>query len=390
MHGNVWEWCRDVGSTSFPSEDGHPISPEVAGLFRGGGWRNVASFCRSARRLRTSADYRIDDIGFRVALCPADRFLTENAGHQADLGSAAEKAGSQNQDETSESEIASDARSESRERRTEPVLEKSVGPPPAAAADKTTYYPKIEYQFYENDRVTVSQRSPTMPYVIDETDGEWCRIRDWWTRKEWLVSYEDAAEYYTNVIRSGENRLAAVVCRGHVYRRRGDLRLAIVDYTDGINLNQKTGFYTRIYRAAAYYKLKQTDKALADLREVVRLSPGYEHASHLLAWLLATAPEKKYRDGKQALTIVNVDVPASDRFGQLLIAAAAHAELRQFDQALMYQKQCIALLKQSEQNDVNSNTRSHWIATLLANAEERQSLFKEHKPYRDTARTMGW
>jgi formylglycine-generating enzyme required for sulfatase activity len=48
LHGNVWEWCSE-------------------GSFRGGGWRNPADWCRSARRfLGWTKDYKDDNGGFRV------------------------------------------------------------------------------------------------------------------------------------------------------------------------------------------------------------------------------------------------------------------------------------------------------------------------------------
>ena len=69
MHGNVWEWCRDMYGRKLPGG----TDPEVAsgGSFpvsRGGGWFLVAAYCRSANRRRDSPDFRSYDLGFRVAL----------------------------------------------------------------------------------------------------------------------------------------------------------------------------------------------------------------------------------------------------------------------------------------------------------------------------------
>jgi formylglycine-generating enzyme required for sulfatase activity len=72
MHGNVWEWCRDVYAEKLPGGD----DPEVSAggsdrVARGGSWYGTAGGCRSAWRRRITPDDRIDDLGFRVALTPS-------------------------------------------------------------------------------------------------------------------------------------------------------------------------------------------------------------------------------------------------------------------------------------------------------------------------------
>ncbi|MCG9891669.1 MAG: SUMF1/EgtB/PvdO family nonheme iron enzyme [Thermosynechococcaceae cyanobacterium MS004] len=75
MHGNVWEWCQDHwhGDYNGAPRDGdawidrgknnnHPR------LLRGGSWYGTSRNCRSANRVRNSADNRSDYFGFRVAL----------------------------------------------------------------------------------------------------------------------------------------------------------------------------------------------------------------------------------------------------------------------------------------------------------------------------------
>ena len=58
MLGNVWEWCWDV----YDSEVYGPYR-----VFRGGGWNDHANACRASCRRKSHPDFRIDDLGFRVA-----------------------------------------------------------------------------------------------------------------------------------------------------------------------------------------------------------------------------------------------------------------------------------------------------------------------------------
>jgi formylglycine-generating enzyme required for sulfatase activity len=74
MHGNVFEWCRDVYTEKLPGGRDPEVKPdEKTGgsdrVRRGGCWFSVAAYCRSGGyRYWSEPDYRSDFSGFRVAL----------------------------------------------------------------------------------------------------------------------------------------------------------------------------------------------------------------------------------------------------------------------------------------------------------------------------------
>ncbi|MBL7628850.1 formylglycine-generating enzyme family protein [Frankia nepalensis] len=58
MLGNVWDWCWDV----YDAEVYGPYR-----VLRGGGWADEHWSCRASVRRRGHPNFRVDDVGFRVA-----------------------------------------------------------------------------------------------------------------------------------------------------------------------------------------------------------------------------------------------------------------------------------------------------------------------------------
>jgi len=86
MSGNVWEWCSDWLSTSYPStQQTNPLGPEFPQdaqnrdrVIRGGSWRNAANNSRVAHRGGNWPQNRHNYIGFRVAHSMPDTSQSAN------------------------------------------------------------------------------------------------------------------------------------------------------------------------------------------------------------------------------------------------------------------------------------------------------------------------
>jgi formylglycine-generating enzyme required for sulfatase activity len=70
MHGNVWEWVQDWYGAYSATPVTDPVGPAsgMDHVLRGGGWDFSPASTRSANRGWDSADFRYDDIGFRLIL----------------------------------------------------------------------------------------------------------------------------------------------------------------------------------------------------------------------------------------------------------------------------------------------------------------------------------
>jgi formylglycine-generating enzyme required for sulfatase activity len=76
LHGNVWEWCKDLYGENYYSQSPQMDPPGPAKsdfdadarVLRGGSWGGDPDFYRSASRRWVNADDRNNDIGFRIIL----------------------------------------------------------------------------------------------------------------------------------------------------------------------------------------------------------------------------------------------------------------------------------------------------------------------------------
>jgi formylglycine-generating enzyme required for sulfatase activity len=71
MHGNVWEWCKDIGHESYKGapKDGSTWiegNNQEVRVLRGGSWLTHPNSCRSANRLLFQRGLISNAVGFRV------------------------------------------------------------------------------------------------------------------------------------------------------------------------------------------------------------------------------------------------------------------------------------------------------------------------------------
>jgi tetratricopeptide (TPR) repeat protein len=243
---------------------------------------------------------------------------------------------------------------------------------------------------------------------VEMANGAWLWLRDedgpaqGWADASWVVPFERAVDFFTGRIRAepavaahyahraeirekrGElaeaiadldeairldpRGAAAFVARGRVRSARGEHDKAIADYTEAVRLDHDSAVgYKR--RGNVMDEKKEYDRAIADFDRAVRIDPGYAHAYNDRAWLRATCPEARFRDGKAAVADATRACELDGGKDPDLIdtLAAAHAESGDFVRAIEAQDKALALVKDGAGSGAY---------------RERLALYKAGKPYR--------
>jgi tetratricopeptide (TPR) repeat protein len=218
-----------------------------------------------------------------------------------------------------------------------------------------------------------------------------------------LGEHEQAMADYNAAVRLDPKNWGVYVSRAAAWQARGEYDKSILDYNEAIRLNPKLGrLYTN--RASVWNEKGEYDKALADVAEAIRLDPkdvyalvnratarhakgdfasaiaDLQAATQLdptvvdafngLAWLQATCPDPRLRDGQKAFENAKRAFLGSDRMSARFMdtLAAAYAEFGDFENACKWQGKAVKWAKTEQEK---------------AEGRSRLKLYEQHKPYRE-------
>jgi len=168
-----------------------------------------------------------------------------------------------------------------------------------------------------------------------------------------IISRDDAHEYCG---------------RGLAWYGIGEIDKAINDFTKAIR-GDPEDFLAYVYRAVAWEKAGNFGNALSDYKEILRLNPVKMWAYNQIAWLKATCPIERYRNGKEAVEYGTKACELTDwkAWRCLKTLAAACAETGDFLNAIKWQEKGIELTPEEEKKD----------------AFRCLELYRSNKPFRE-------
>jgi tetratricopeptide (TPR) repeat protein len=193
------------------------------------------------------------------------------------------------------------------------------------------------------------------------------RGRSWFARGD----YDKAIADYNEAIRLDPTFGHAYTNRAGAWNEKGDFQKAIADGNEALRIDAKDEL-ALLNRAIARNGTGQYDKAIADLNEVIKLNPTISEAYNGLAWLQATCPDPRFRDGQKAYE----NALAAYKLSKGAVAshmdslAAAYAENGDFEHASEWQTKAIEAAKTDDEKK---------------EGRQRLELYKLGKPYREPA-----
>src|SRR4029077_3258556 len=114
--------------------------------------------------------------------------------------------------------------------------------------------------------------------------------------------YEEAVKDFDESIRLDPTSALPFADRGLVYSFQGKFEAGLKDANESVRLDPKKPLVYR-NRALIWQGKKSYEKAVGDFGEAIKRDANCVLALDGFAWLLATCPESKYRDGKRAVEL---------------------------------------------------------------------------------------
>jgi len=174
---------------------------------------------------------------------------------------------------------------------------------------------------------------------------------DWVDKGLKLISqqrYDDAIKAFSTAIEIIPLDYQAYNYRGVAQALKGEFDGAIADYDKALKIRPR---YAEAYNNRGFARTQKGNLqgALNDYSRAQEINPFFVDAYNNKAWILATAADKRYRNGAKAIMLAQKAVELNPSVASLDTLAAAYAAVGNFESATKTQKKAIQKLLLADQ-----------------------------------------
>ncbi len=190
--------------------------------------------------------------------------------------------------------------------------------------------------------------------------------------------WEEAKAFFTDSTRVAPAFVPGYRGLGEALSRQGRTQEAAAVFVTALSVRPPTADL-RVRTAEALADTGRYPEAMQQYRAALDRNPGYERAMNGLAWLLATCPDGKLRNGAQAVALAEKIAEGTEhRLAVVeMTLAAAYAEAGRFQDAIQSGERARALALASGETN------------LVARDDELLHLYRRGQPYRQPSPAGG-
>ena len=173
---------------------------------------------------------------------------------------------------------------------------------------------RVGDEVVDNQKLVAStrggMRNTSRVYRVERVEGPWVWLQAekdavaGWVSTSEVILYDQAIDYFTNLIAESPNSASAYCRRGWIWYERKEYDIAVADYNEAIrhDSNSECAWNNR---GIAWLDKGNYDKAVADFSEAIRLDPMYPGAynNRGRAWYAKSEYDKAITDYDLAIRL---------------------------------------------------------------------------------------
>jgi tetratricopeptide (TPR) repeat protein len=185
---------------------------------------------------------------------------------------------------------------------------------------------------------------------------------------------DEAMVHYQQALQIKPDYAEAHVSLGNVLLPKGRVDEAMVHYQQALQIDPDFA-EAHISLGKALYQEGRVAEAITHFQKTLQIKPDSVDVLNNLAWLLATSPDARIRDGVQAVKYAERACELTHQGVTILVGtlAAAFAEAGRYDDAIATAQKACALASAAGEQD------------LLEKNQKLLALYRTHQPYHEAA-----